>query len=188
MAKTQKIYKRLPGRGLAAMQNVRLYRGPDHLLQLSSTGFSEAYKRFYFRDVQAITIQKTHAGKFVNGFWALLVFIFGLSASGMSGGAAIAMWIIAGFFGLCLLGNTIAGPTCACYIRSAVQTERLTPVNRIRTARRLLKRIRPFIDEQQGAVAREDLLVRMAGAKPTPTNPVDAPPVISAETPPSQTA
>ena len=81
----------------------------------------------------------------------------------------------------------------------SVLTQNATLMNRIRTARRLLKRIRPFIDEQQGAVAREDLLVRMAGAKPTPTNPVDAPPVIthdsagsppviSAETPPSQTA
>lgn len=181
------------------MQNVRLYQGSDHLLQLSSTGFSEAYKRFYFRDVQAILIQKTHAGKFVNGFWGLFLFIFGLSASGMAGGAAIAMWSIAAFFGVCLLANTLAGPTCACYIRSAVQTERLTPLTRIRTARRLLKRIRPLIAEQQGSLSREDLLLRMAGAKGSPTNVAEAPPVmthdsagappvISAENPPPTTA
>src|SRR6185503_15449364 len=69
MPRAEKIYRRLPGRGMAVLQHARVYQGPDHLLQVVSTGYSEIYKRFYFRDIQAISIHKTHWGKIWNGIW-----------------------------------------------------------------------------------------------------------------------
>src|SRR5882672_5816929 len=126
MTRRENIYRRLPGRGLSALRYMRLYQGPDHVLQVSSTSFSESYKRFYFRDIQAITIQKTHAGKIWTGVWGFLAIAFALPAFNMSRGVAIVMWSIGGFFGLCLLANELIGPTCASYIRTAVQVEQLT--------------------------------------------------------------
>ncbi len=177
---------------MAALQHARLYQGPDHLLQVVSTGYSEVYKRFYFRDIQAIIIQKTHWGKIWNGIWAFFTAMFGLPAFDMSGGQAIAMGSVGACFGLFLIGNIVLGPTCACFVRTAVQTERLSPVTRSRTARRFLKRIRLLIDSLQGSLSREDLLLRLrtapASTAPAPNElPIvtpqagDLPPVITPE-------
>ena len=183
---------------MATLQHARLFRGPDHLLQIASTGFSETYRRFYFRDIQAITIQKTHWGKIWNGVWGFFVALFGLPSIDMSGTPAIIMGSIAGFFGCFLIGNLVLGPTCACYIRTAIQTERLAPVTRIRTARRFLRRVRPLIDPLQGSIAHEELLVRLRAAPagsvspageigslaspPVISQPTSEPPVISTQT------
>src|SRR6266513_1233719 len=192
MAGSQKSYRRLPGRGVAAFQHVRLYQGADHLLQVSSTGYSESYRRFYFRDIQAITIQKTQLGKILNGIFAFFTALFGFPAFDMRLGPAIAMWSVAGFFAVLLISNIALGATCACYIRTAVQTERLSAVTRIRTARRLLRRLRPVIEGVQGSLSQEDFALRMRGAGPTAAYaaeaprvvavpPVEAPPVIAPE-------
>ena len=209
MPRVEKVYRRLPGRGMAVLQHARVYQGPDHLLQVVSTGYSEIYKRFYFRDIQAITIHKTHWGKIWNGIWGFFTALFGLPAVDMTGTTAIVMGSIAGFFGLFLIANVAFGPTCACFVRTAVQTERLAPVTRIRTARRFLKRVRPLIEAVQGSLSREELLLRLRGAaagmvphepvradirsgaeSPTTEPPIivpqtdDAPPIISTQTPP----
>src|SRR5437660_10422801 len=107
MARSAKLYRRLPGRGLVAAQRVQLYQGADHLLQVASTGYSESYRRFYFRDIQAITIQKTQLGKILNGIFGFFTGLFGLPAFDMSLGPAIVMWSTAGFFGLLLISNLI---------------------------------------------------------------------------------
>ena len=189
MAEGQKHYRRLPGRGATALQHVRLYEGPDHLLQVASTGYSENYRRFYFRDIQAISVRKTQIGKIINGVFAFFIALFGLPAFDMSLGPAIAMWSIAGFFALLLICNVILGPTCVCYIRTAVQTERLGSVTRIPTARRLLKRIRPLIEGVQGSLSQQEFALRTRGGSTAPhateapaivaAHPIEAPPVIT---------
>jgi hypothetical protein len=195
MARAEQVYRRLPGRGMAALQHARLYRGPDHLLQVVSTGYSEIYKRFYFADIQAIILRKTHWGKFWTAVWASFTAMFGLPAFAINGPPAIAMGSVAGFFGLFLIGNIVFGPTCACFVRTAVQTERLSPVTRVRTARRLLKKLQPLIEPLQGSLSREELLLRLrTGGSPVPrttTAPaqtpepiMDLPPVISTQNPP----
>src|SRR5882762_10419839 len=183
----QKSYRRLPGKGITALQHVRLYEGADHLLQVASSGYSESYRRFYFRDIQTLTMQKTHVGKIFNGIFAFFTALFALPAFDMSLGAALAMWSVGGFFALLLIGNLALGRTCVCYIRTAVQTERLSAVTRIRTARRLLRRIRPLIEGVQGSLSREELALRMRGVGATTAYAAEAPPVVagqSAEAPP----
>ena len=43
-------YRKVRGAGRGTFERVRLFFGPDHLLQVKSTGHSETYSRFYFRD------------------------------------------------------------------------------------------------------------------------------------------
>ncbi len=179
MAKEPKLYRRLPGRGTSVVHYVTLYQGPDHLLQVSSTGYSENYKRFYYRDIQAITFQKTSLGKILNGIWIFLAAAFALPTFDMNSGGAIVMWIIAGIFLLLLALNLFAGPTSSCYIRTAVQTERLPSLKRIKATRKMLDRIKPLIFAAQGELIRQP-------SSPSASYGLEAPPVIQplADAPP----
>src|ERR1051325_12047208 len=139
MARAKKIYRRIGSGGFSAFDYVRLYQGPDHLLEVHSAGYAESYRRFFFTDIQSFAIEKTIWGRmgtivlsFVGGFFLLVVLV--------SGGGVLAGGIIGGFFGLFLILNTLLGPTCAMYVQTAVQRQRLRAVMRVRTARRLFKR------------------------------------------------
>jgi hypothetical protein len=156
--KKTKEYKRLPGRKRHAFGYNTLYLGRDHLLLISSRGMSEDYKRFYYRDIQAFITRKTVWGKVQN-------IVMGVMAAGMGlltwhvgwedGGMVLA--IFAAFFLIGLTANLLMGPTCVCHIQTAVQREKLPSLNRIRTARRAIDRIKPFIGETQGQVTPEML-------------------------------
>ena len=52
-------YRRLPGRGRTPLGSHSLWIGEDHLLLVELRGFTETYRRFYFRDVQAIILRRT---------------------------------------------------------------------------------------------------------------------------------
>lgn len=193
MPREAKIYRRLPERGMTLTHYVRLFQGPDHLLQVSSTGYSELYKRFYFRDIQAITILKTPWANVWTVILAVLTLGFLLPALDMSMGAAIVMSSIAGFLMTCLVIHLVLGPTCVCHIRTAVQTEKLPTLRRIKAARKTINRIKPFIVETQGQVSAEQLMERMQPGRtgsfqaPAPNivqESIEAPPVISPESNP----
>jgi len=85
MARTEKEYRKLPGRGFRKRSLLEVSRmlctlwlGKDHLLLVDSLGgYSEDYKRFYYRDIQALIIRKTTGGRTANlvlaGFAALFL-------------------------------------------------------------------------------------------------------------------
>src|ERR1051325_4684303 len=182
MARAKKIYRRIGSGGFSAFDYVRLYQGPDHLLEVHSAGYAESYRRFFFTDIQSFAIEKTIWGRmgtivlsFVGGFFLLVVLV--------SGGGVLAGSIIGGFFGLFLLANTLLGPTCAMYVQTAVQRQRLRAVMRVRTAHRLLNRAASEVRAAQGGSTEEEILslLRQARQRPlTHATPMDAPPVISA--------
>jgi hypothetical protein len=157
MARQEKIYRRLPGRGTNLLQHFRLYQGPDHLLLVASFGFTESYKRFFYRDIQAITLEMTPMGKVWTGIWGFFVVMFGMVTALAAGGAAIAFGIVAGVFLTLLIANLALGPTCKCHIRTAVQTEHLSNFRRLRGARKVLGRIETLIQEAQGEANPEAL-------------------------------
>src|SRR5471032_474515 len=81
MAANQKPYQRLPGTGyrriiagwlmiplffvigifvlLLRGNRIQLWRGEEHLLLVEWNGYKEKYKRFNYRDIQAVVIQRT---------------------------------------------------------------------------------------------------------------------------------
>ena len=63
-------YRKLPGLGLEFIGLSRWHVARDHLLLAASVGIVQSYKRFYFRDIQAITIRKTAT-------WAVANALFG---------------------------------------------------------------------------------------------------------------
>lgn len=141
-------YKRLPGikRGVAGYES--LWMGTDHLLSVYSARFSETYKRFYYSDIQAVITRKTVAGKILNIVYGTL------------GGAFLILYfqfpnfqnffrIGAGVFFFSLLANWLKGPTCICHLKTAVQTEKLPSLNRLKNVQNILKILKPKIEKAQ---------------------------------------
>jgi hypothetical protein len=162
--------------GLAVIISWRssLWLANDHLLCVDTNGYSENYKRFYFRDIQALSFRKTNRALIWTIVLSLLVGLSILIAI-MSNipGMNIVFSVIAGMFGLLLALHLVAGPSCVCHIRTAVQTEELPSLNRVRRARKVLNRLRPFIESAQGALPPEEVPIAMRElAAPYLSNPM----------------
>ena len=161
-------YVRLPGSGASrkgtqlisfARITCRLWLGDDHLLQVESAGgYTESYKRFYFRDIQAVCIQKTGhwlAGNLVFGFLTGIFLLWMLPIKNEPG--VITLGIIAGCFAFFLIVNLARGATCVCYLKTAVHLEELPSLRRYRNAKKVLARLQPFIETAQGSLMPETL-------------------------------
>jgi hypothetical protein len=95
------------------------------------------------------------------GLLALVFAAWALDVTILPGRASL--WTISVFFGFFTLLNLWRGPTCVTHIKTAVQTEKLPPWNRLRGARKEMKRIRPLILQAQGELSAEELKSRLAG-------------------------
>jgi hypothetical protein len=188
MAQTKSIYRRLGGQGATLTYYARLYLGPDHLLQAASTGYSETYKRFYFRDIQAIIIRKTNLWLFWMMAWLLLALAFAIVALQTIAETAVIFWAITGVLLLGPLINLTLGPTCVCQVRTAVQTEKLPSLKRLRKARKILDQLRPLIENLQGKLAAKDLAMPRTGTVQAGGSATFAPPVIQQDAPPATAA
>jgi len=175
--------------GVIAVSRYSLWLGDDHLLLIETTGYSEKYKRFFFRDIQAFTIRQTKGRMVWNLVWGALLTISSLIIWGAASddpfaeGAIIAFSIVGAVFGIPLVVNTLLGPMCAVEIRTAVQTEKLPSLCRLRKTRKVMNRVRPLITAAQGQLTGEEAAARMQEPAPSPaaaTAPTDEmPPVIS---------
>ncbi len=186
MASDQIAYRPLGGKAraffsLATAWSERLYLGPDHLLYLRNEQFSESYKRFYFRDIRALVMTESSRRKTLNLVWVLL----GLGCSllgwmiGMATDVYVGAWLQAGFivmFSLCVGVNVALGPTCMCYVNTAVHTHELVSLKRVRTATKVFDVVTPLITAAQGVVTPEELQAHSSGQLGAGA----APPVIGA--------
>jgi hypothetical protein len=183
MAAKEKEYHRLPGvgtRGQGLVSAVairsRLWLGKDHLLGVDSQVFSEDYKRFYYRDIQAVILRKSARGGVINAvFGGLAVIPTAIGVVTLSQGSTVGTIVAGSFTGLFLLAmlvNVAMGPTSVCHLRTAVQTEELPSLNRVRRARKVLDRLRPLIAQAQGQLSPEEISSKMQelALAPTPTN------------------
>jgi hypothetical protein len=161
--------RRRAGVAVITVSQYSLWLGRDHLLLAESNGYSESYKRFYFRDIQAIIVHRTSARRTIGiifGAVAAVLITIGLLIGETS--AMITFGVIALVTcGLPLWINLLLGPTCQCQVRTAVQTEDL-PIRRVRKARKILQRIRPLIAEAQGQITPEEVQAQMQVLANTP--------------------
>jgi hypothetical protein len=145
-----------------------LWLGNDHLLSIDSTGYTEEYKRFYFRDIQALTICGNQRRVVWN--WILLaVLVIPLAWLAtmlfdreINSNAIWILWsIITSILLIPLIVNNLFGATCNCYLRTAVQVEELASLSRIRRAQKALARLRPLIAGAQGDLSAEEIPARL---------------------------
>ena len=142
-------YVRLTRGARSFIRQTSLWLGNDHLLAVHIEGYVERYQRFAYRDIQALLLRRTPwfiVSALIAGILlipALLLVI--LSAPDFRIAAAIP----AGLLGVLLTINLIRGPTCTCYLQTAVKTEKLTGLNRVRKARRIIAALKVRVDQAQ---------------------------------------
>ncbi len=175
MARQPNPYRRLPGTGSGAFETVRLYAGADHLLQVSSSGFTETYRRFYFRDIQTFALRESMHGRVWNGIWGFLAFLPVIAALQMNGPALFVWWGVTGIFLLLLAINVTRGPTCVCQVRTAVQTRPLPSLNRVRHAVKVIAQLKPSIEAVQGILPPDEVARRIDEARRDPASAVTTP-------------
>jgi hypothetical protein len=148
-----------------------LYAGPDHLLQVTSNGFTESYQRFFFQDIQAITLCHTVESR----VWSILLgvgaaFFVLLTTASDNPTAQLILFSLAAVPLVMLVINMALGPTCRCYLKTAVQTQKIPALKRVRRARKIIStRIQPLIIQAQGEMSLEELNGRLdpAGGRST---------------------
>jgi len=150
-------YRRLPGKRRGILMGSSVWLGPDHLLLVKSARFREDYKRFYFRDIQAIVVAEaprfhlSTRSLLIGALW-LLAFLIALAASFLT--RSTVAWVL-GLCGLALVFAWVyisAVHSCRCRILTAVSSDELPSLYRIWTARRFLARVEPHIAQVQGVI------------------------------------
>jgi hypothetical protein len=199
-------YRRLPGRRRGFIFGSSIWMGSDHLLLVKSARFREDYKRFYFRDIQAIVTAK--APRFhISTRSALIALLwlcalaavngleFGLNARGIGMNLTWAWWTVS----VALIATWIwvsVACSCRCRIYTAVSSDELPSLYRTWTARRFLEKVEPKLVEAQGVVEAnwaDAVEERQVGPLPegrtglaspgTPTPPPPPPPSKTVRTP-----
>jgi hypothetical protein len=154
-------YRYLTGSSNIVHSRSSLWLGSDHLLSVVNEDYSESYRRFFFKDIRAIVVQKTSTGK----LWSILLSLLAATFASLmltsivfawSKAATIAFAVFAGIFLLCLLVNGLRGPTCTCYIQTAIQKNDLCAVRRLRHAMKLIGQLRSIIEAVQGTLTEAD--------------------------------
>jgi hypothetical protein len=137
-----KIYQKIPGIGTGRgsfqlASRARVFTAPDHLLVVQSTGYTEEYKRVFFRDIRSIDVRKTNGQVWlavISGAMTLLIFLLYF--------AHLPWGFVAVFcfpFAVWFLVNLLRGPTCECYISTNVQTLKLPAPRRVKKVATLIE-------------------------------------------------
>ncbi len=141
-------YLRLPGKRRSLGRNSTLWISDDHLLLVKSTRVAEQYRRFYFRDIQAFLIRRKRFSPTRNVLDAFLW--LGVLSIYLAHAPVTAL-----FGAAVLLYKRFSGPYCVCHIQTAVQTEALPSLYRLRVAQQVLGRLAPLIAAAQAPKVEE---------------------------------
>ncbi len=158
MGQEKNTYQKLPGSKKGFLiGKYTLWQAEDHLLHVFSRFGIEDYKRFYFADIQAVITRKTIVGKIQNAVLGCSVLICLLPIFMLDGAWAIFCGIASAMMLIVLLINLYRGSTCETTLMTAVQTEKLQSLNRLKTALKVMNRLRAYIQTVQGNLNRQDL-------------------------------
>ena len=140
-------YKRLPGRtGLFIRHS--LWIAPDHLLRVRAHPFAQEYRRYYFKDIQALVLTESPnpAVYFLYGFAAFfgLLCVLLFSSKHQVWGTLLALPTIL------LLYIAWRIPECVCRIQTRVSADWLPSLGKLRSAHRSIARIQQAVEGVQG--------------------------------------
>jgi hypothetical protein len=152
-------YRRLAGTRRGLFSRASAWAGPDHILLVEGSRFSESYKRVYYRDVKALLV--TRRNRFVIDAWfwlipvALLVGIAWLPADWRATGSLAAALILVGVLVYLYIAAFFYG--CRLYLATAVGNVWVRSVFRVWQARRFHEQVKPMI------LAAQQALIQNAG-------------------------
>lgn len=129
-----------------------LYLGSDYLLGVINTGYAEKYRRFYFTEIQSITIRKMDDRLLNTVSMIPLAFLLSLIVVGMPN-VGFPWLVISGFISAFGGFNILLGTRCVVRIQTDVLNERIAGLGRIRRARTVINRLTRRIAEAQADMA-----------------------------------
>ncbi|MBG85305.1 MAG: hypothetical protein CMO80_00180 [Verrucomicrobiales bacterium] len=134
-----------------------LYLGPDHLLVVEGSSYSETYKFYNFRDIHSFTLRRTYdyIGWMITLALAVAVLLW-LAITPGDDVANIVFGSLAGIVGAVLLVHLLRGRTVHCELKTAVSSVYLPSLGRLGHAQKVLSQIRQLIEEEQGAFDPDD--------------------------------
>ncbi len=154
-------FRKLPGRAVGIDGIVRLWLADDYILASHSTFGVERYRRYFFRDIEAVIIRNTN----VRFGWNLAFGILGVIFAGAAGlfrftsvfessedFAQAGFIVFAVLAGICVafaLINTLLGPSCRVYFQTPAGLQDLRAPRRMPKALRMLDLVEAVIAEAQ---------------------------------------
>lgn len=158
MLKKDPNYKQLKLGGAGLLGVSTFWLAADHLLVVEVSGYVEKYRRFYFRDIQALIVQQTSLRLWWSlGLGACIAVLLGILmlvtlGSGSTDTVTVSVFVVFMLcFGVPLLVNILRGPTCTVLVRTAVQTQKIPNLTRRKKAERLVEILKPVITAAQEA-------------------------------------
>jgi hypothetical protein len=157
----QKEYTKIGARGRRSREFFTwktLWLSADHLLQIEHTGYSEEYKRFYYRDIQSISVRRNNRALVWSIFFCVMMAL-GLALLIYTDSVAL-RWFwgcFSALFFLSLLIHVIKGASCISHIRTAVQQEELPSLRRVRKTEKALAQLRARVAVAQGSLPPEEV-------------------------------
>lgn len=149
MAHKKKAYQKLPGRSFTLFDAKSLWQGDSHLLYVESLFFRESYRRFDYNDIQSMILQRTGTHLIWSFLWGALAVLFAVIAFVVTGPPYVSGTFSA-IFMIALVVNFLMGPSCVVYLQTAVQLQKISSLRRVRTAGKVITRIKSLIEEKQG--------------------------------------
>lgn len=169
MAPEIQTYRCLPGKGrkqfgLLSGEQYRLWLGEDHMLHVRTTGYSERFRRFYFKDIEAFVVCKTKGAAVATVILAIVAAIAALAGFWIGQGLELSLMsclilgaVVTALPSTLLFRNAWLGPTCVCWLHTAVQVEDLVALRRLRRAEQTIGILKPLIEAAQGRLTPEEL-------------------------------
>jgi len=154
-------YVRLSGKKRGFFSQYTLWKGGDHVLAVVSNGYSEDYRRFYFKDIQAVIIRPTRRARTITFSLAITAALIALAAFAAAAANQIFMAYLCGIICLSLLIglliNVLLGPSCSCHLKMPLVTHEMPSLRRLKHAQAMLFEIRPLIRTIQGSLSDEEI-------------------------------
>lgn len=152
MPEPKQTYRKLPGRRRGFIFSAGLWTGSDHILSVKGARFQEQYKRFYFRDIQAIVVTKVPRFIVTTPMVALsTLLLIGILIVRLRLPALTDwLWLLLAALTAGWIYVSVA-QSCTCRLYTAVSREDLPSLYRTWTASKALAELERRIAEVQGA-------------------------------------
>lgn len=146
MAKPR-TYTRLTRRAASVASYQSLWLAADHLLIVTSTGYTESYQRLRLRDIKGFFVIDSDRRLYWGLPWGVTAVFSGVAmAIALSQEQTpIVSPIFLGLSLVALLWNHLLGPGCRAYVVTGVQTAPLPSLVRHGKTRKVLARLEPLI-------------------------------------------
>lgn len=135
-----------------------LWLGKDHLLLVCREQYTETYKRFFFKDIQALVLLRTRASTVYNLILGSVASLLGIAVvlglvEHWEPAATVAVIVLETITMIAFVVNLWRGPSCQCHILTSVQTERIHTLTRLKSATKVVNTIRDAVERVQGSLS-----------------------------------